>query len=159
MSSAYHPQADGQSERLNQCLEGYLRCFVNSCPKKWYNWLSLAEYWYNTTYHSALGKTPFEVLYGHAPRTFGIEVDACASADLETWLKERTAMTTLMQHHLVRAQQRMKQQADKNRSERSFAVGDMVFLKLQPYVQQTVVARGNQKLRSEERRVGKECRL
>lgn len=146
MSSAYHPQTDGRSERLNQCLEAYLRCFVHSCPKKWYEWLPLAEYWYNTTYHSALDRTPFEALYGHPPRNFGIDTDSCASTDLETWLKERAAMTQLMQQHLVRAQQRMKHQADKRRSERTFAVGDQVFLKLQPYIQQSVAARGNQKL-------------
>jgi hypothetical protein len=146
MSSAYHPQTDGQTERLNQCLENYLRCFVHSCPKKWYDWLPLAEYWYNTTYHSALGKTPFEVLYGHTPRNFGIDANSCATADLESWLQERAAMTDLLQQHLVRAQQRMKHQADRHRSERSFQVGDSVFLKLQPYIQRSVAARGNQKL-------------
>ena len=146
MSLAYHPQTDGQSERLYQCLEAYLRCFVHSCPKKWYEWLPLAEYWYNTTYHSALGRTPFEALYGHPPRSFGIDVDSCASTDLETWLKERAAMTNLLQQHLHRAQQRMKYQADRNRSDRTFEVGDQVFLKLQPYIQQSVAARGNQKL-------------
>lgn len=68
MSSSYHPQTDGQTERLNQCLEAFLRCTVHSCPKQWIKWLPLAEFWYNTTYHSALGHTPFEVLYGHPPR-------------------------------------------------------------------------------------------
>lgn len=67
MSSAYHPQTDGQTEHLNQCLETYLRCLVHPCPSKWSQWLSLAEYWYNTSFHSALGKTPFEVLYGYPP--------------------------------------------------------------------------------------------
>lgn len=61
MSSAYHPQTDGTTESINQCLEGFLRCSVHSCPKKWALWLPLAEYWYNTAYHSALGKSPFEV--------------------------------------------------------------------------------------------------
>lgn len=72
MSSSYHPQTDGQSKRLNQCVEGFLRCMVHSCPKKWAAWLPLAEYWYNTSFHSALGQTPFEVLYGYPPRTLGI---------------------------------------------------------------------------------------
>lgn len=55
-------------------------------------------------------------------------------------------MTQLVRQHLCRAQQKMKNQADKNRSDRSFEVGDMVFVKLQPYVQQSVVSRANHKL-------------
>ena len=55
-------------------------------------------------------------------------------------------MNTLIQQHLARAQQRMKTQADKSRSERQFAVGDWVYLKLQPYVQTSLAARANQKL-------------
>jgi transposase InsO family protein len=62
MSSSYHPQTDGQSERLNQCLETYLRCMTHAAPVKWATWLSLAEFWYNTNHHSAHNKTPFEVL-------------------------------------------------------------------------------------------------
>jgi hypothetical protein len=109
MSSSYHPQTDGQTERLNQCLETYLRCLVQSCPAKWSQWLSLAEYWYNTTYHSALGTTPFEVLYGHPPRHFGIvPADASSVTSLQEWLNERSAMTQAIQQHLLRAQQRMK---------------------------------------------------
>lgn len=72
MSSSYHPETDGQTERVNQFLEAYLRCFVHACPTKWVQWLSLAELWYNTSWHSALGKSPFEVLYGRSPRQLGI---------------------------------------------------------------------------------------
>lgn len=44
LSTAYHPQTDGQTERVNQCLEAYLRCTVNACPASWKDWLPLAEF-------------------------------------------------------------------------------------------------------------------
>jgi hypothetical protein len=98
---------------------------VDACSTKWAQWLPLAEYWYNTTYHSAHGKTPFEVLYGYTPRHFGISVnDVCKSADLTEWLQERHAMMQVIQHNMSRAQHRMKMQADKHRQEREFNVGD-----------------------------------
>lgn len=61
-------------------------------------------------------------------------------------VSERNDMNTLIHHHLLRAQQRMKSQADLKRSERCFAVGDWVFMKLQPYIQQSVMTRSNRKL-------------
>jgi hypothetical protein len=65
-------------------------------------WLALAEFWYNTTLHSALDKSPFEVLYGHPPRHFGVVNGvACAVPDLEEWLKERTVITSLLWQHLL----------------------------------------------------------
>ena len=66
-STAYHPESDGQSERLNQCLEQYLRCMCFLKPNSWAKWLSLAEWWYNTNYHTSLGMTPFQALYGYQP--------------------------------------------------------------------------------------------
>lgn len=51
MSTAYHPQTDGQPKRVNQCLEMYLRCATAASPSQWCSWLPLAQYWYNTTYH------------------------------------------------------------------------------------------------------------
>jgi hypothetical protein len=147
MSSAYHPQTDGQTERVNQCLETYLRCFAHACPAKWGQWVSLAEFWYNSSPHSSLGRSPFEVLYGFPPRHFGlVPPDATPITDLNGWLEERTVMHSLVQQHLSRAQLRMKRQADKLRSERQFSVGDWVFLKLQPYVQSSLARRANQKL-------------
>jgi len=113
MSSLYHPQTDGQTERLNQCLETFLRCLVSSCPRKWKVYLPLAEFWYNTTLHSALGRSPFEVLYGHPPRLLGITPETvCDLPDLDAWLKDRASLTQVIQMQLQRAQHRMKQQAD-----------------------------------------------
>lgn len=124
MSTAYHPQTDGQTERVNQCLETYLRCFVHTTPNKWSSWLPLAEMWYNASYHSSLGYTPFRVLYGHDPNQLGIDiVEACQNVDLETWLKERDLMLQLVQQHLNRAQSKMKHFADSKHSFRQFSVG------------------------------------
>lgn len=147
MSTAYHPQTDGQTERVNQCLEAYLHCYVHACPAKWSLWLPLAKFWYNSSYHSALGKSPFEVLYGHPPRRFGITDAMVAKVpELDSWLRERAVMTQLLRQHLERSRQRMKDKADKKRTERVFAVGNWVYLKIQPYVQTSVGVRTNQKL-------------
>lgn len=148
MSTTYHPQTDGQTKRLNQCLETYLRCFVHACPSKWLQWLSLTEYWYNTSFHSALGRSPFEVLYGYTPRHFGLSAESATTEppELDDLLTERALMQDVVRQHLLRAQSRMKRQADKHRSERSCSVGDWVFLKLQPYVQSSVAHRSNHKL-------------
>lgn len=63
ISSARHPQTVGTTDRVNQCMELYLRCFVDNCPSKWVDCISLAEFWYNTSYHCTLRSTPFEVMY------------------------------------------------------------------------------------------------
>jgi transposase InsO family protein len=105
MSSSYHPQTDGQTERLNQCLEAFLRCTVHACPKQWKKWLPLAEYWYNTTFQSALGHTPFEVLYGHPPRQLGIiDPQDCVVPELAAWMTERSLLSSLIHQQLQRAQ-------------------------------------------------------
>jgi hypothetical protein len=113
MSTSYHPQTDGQIERVNQCLEAYLKCFVHACPNQWKQWLPLAEFWYNASFHTSLNSTPFEILYGQQPRHLGIDViDSCAIPDVHVWLKERHVMVQLLQQQLLRAQQRQKAQAD-----------------------------------------------
>ena len=147
MSTAYHMETDGQTERVNQQVECFLRCFISAHPSKGAKWLPLCEFWYNTNWHSALNKSPFEVLYGHSPRYFGISAsDTVAPVDLQQWLEAREVVQQSVRQHLLRVQQRMKCQADKHRTERTFEVGDRVFLKLKPYVQSSVAHRANNKL-------------
>jgi hypothetical protein len=147
LSTAYHPQTDGQSERVNQCLEIYLRCFTHACPTKWSQYLALAEFWYNTSFHSAIKMSPFVALYGHEPRHWGIEaVSTCSIPSLQEWLEQLKAIQQLLQHNLHHARQYMKNLADKKRTERTFLLGDEVFIKLQPYAQSSVLSRSNHKL-------------
>jgi hypothetical protein len=74
---------------------------VNSCPRQWSKWISAAEYWYNTAYHSVLGRTTFEVLYGQSPRHLGIDnLRTCTVPELEQWMKERELLTRLIQQQL-----------------------------------------------------------
>jgi len=68
-SSAYHPQTDGQTERINQILEDMLRAYVLSYSKKWDECLPLVEFSYNNSYQESIQMAPFEALYGRRCRT------------------------------------------------------------------------------------------
>ncbi|GJX55739.1 retrotransposon-related protein [Tanacetum coccineum] len=139
LSTSYHPKTDGQSEIVNKCLECYLRCMTSEQPKKWVNWLALTEFWYNTNYHTAINTTPFEVVYGQKPPTHVTYMaDDSHVESMDRTLVAREADIGLLQFHLERDQQRMKIFADRNRSDRSFVVGDWVLLKLQPHKQVTL---------------------
>jgi len=135
-STAYHPQTDGQTERVNQCLEMYLRCSVHHSPKTWKAWLPVAELWYNSSFHSSLGCSPFKALYGYEPNLGIITVSGDSSsleATVSEIIQDREAHVAMLKQQLAVAQNRMKIQADKNRVDRTFLVGEQVLLKLQPY--------------------------
>jgi len=68
LSTAYYPQTDGQTERVNQELEQYLRVFINHRQEQWPNWLGTAEFAYNNKIHMATKVSPFKVNYGQDPR-------------------------------------------------------------------------------------------
>jgi hypothetical protein len=68
-SSAYHPQTDGQTERVNQILEDMLRAYALQYGRSWDKSLSYAEFSYNNSYQESLKMAPFDMLYGHRCRT------------------------------------------------------------------------------------------
>src|SRR5882724_7343356 len=82
MTTAYHPQVDGQTERVNQELEQYLRVFVNECQDDWDELLPTAEFQYNNHIHSSTQQTPFYLDSSRHPR-MGFEPPQPASR-LET---------------------------------------------------------------------------
>ena len=68
-STAYHPETDGQTERVNTWVEQYLRLYVNHCQTDWLEWLSIAEFAHNQTTSSATNFSPFILNYGQQPRS------------------------------------------------------------------------------------------
>ncbi|KAJ8617731.1 hypothetical protein MRB53_013917 [Persea americana] len=154
MSSAYHPQTDGQTERVNHCIETYLRCFSSTQPKQRKRWLAWGEWSYNAAFHEAIKMTPFEAVYGYSPPSIETYVRGTTNAHhveqdahhVEQELLTRDRILRLLRENLSVAQPRMKAQVDKQRSERSFEVGDFVYLRLQPHRQSLVAIRSFTKL-------------
>ena len=68
LSTAYHPQSDGQTERVNQEIEQYLRVFVNHRQDNWAEWLSLAEFCHNNRVQASTRQSPFMLNTGRNPR-------------------------------------------------------------------------------------------
>ena len=69
MTTAFHPQSDGQTEAANRVITMYLRCFIGDRPRQWLRWLPWAEFVYNTAYQTSLRDTPFRIVYGRDPPT------------------------------------------------------------------------------------------
>jgi len=68
LPTAFHPQTDGQTERVNQELEQYLRMFIDYRQEQWPDWLGIAEFTYNNKVHSSTKTSPFKANYGQDPR-------------------------------------------------------------------------------------------
>ena len=76
LSTVFHLQTNGQTERQNQTLEHYLHCYVNYRQDDWVDWLEQAEFTYNNTTHTSTGMTPFYAMYGYHPEfTWNVEDD------------------------------------------------------------------------------------
>lgn len=149
LSSAYHPATDGQTEVVNWCLETYLRCMCSNHEKDWSFWIPLAEWWYNTHFHTSIQLTPYEIVYGQSPPLhLPYLAGEVANAEVDRSLQRRETVFQEIKQHLIKAQSRMKSQADQHRSDRSFQIGDWVWLKLQPYRKQSVQVRHKSLLQS-----------
>jgi len=101
--------------------------------KEWSKWLPVAQWWHNTTFHTSDQLTPFEVLDNQPPPLhLHYLLGETKNALVERTTLRRESMIQLLKFHLLRAQHRMKLMADQHRSDRTFKVGDWVWLKLQP---------------------------
>jgi hypothetical protein len=132
-STAFHPQTDGQTERVNQVLQDLLRACVLTYGSDWEKSLSYAEFSYNNDYQASLKMAPFEALYGRKCRTplmwseVGGRTFFGPAAIVEA--EEHVAK---VRENLKIAQSRQKSYADPKRRDVSFEVGDHVYLKVSP---------------------------
>jgi Integrase zinc binding domain/Integrase core domain len=105
MSTAYHPQTDGQIESVNQFVEHYLRSMLLAQPKACTKWLPLAQYWYNSNFHSSPQTTPFQALYGYPPPSLSLDHPPRSQIDtVDTLLRDRHTALTQLKSNLFRAQ-------------------------------------------------------
>jgi hypothetical protein len=147
LNTTYHPQTDGQMEVFNKCLETYSRCFSSEKKNQWAQWLPLAEWWYNTSFHTATSMTPFEAVYGHnPPSVLSYLPGASKVQEVDLTLTAGETIICALKENLVMAQNRMKQQVDQGRSKCQFSEGDQVFLRPQPYKQTSLKTEHCQKL-------------
>ena len=134
LSTAFHPQIDGQSERTIHTLEDMLKSCVLQLKGHWNEYLPLAEFTYNNSYHSSIEMSPYEALYGKQCRT-----PLCWNETGERKLLGlEIVQTTVDKVNIIRArlkaaQDRQKSYADKRMKDLEFEVEDRVFLKLSPW--------------------------
>jgi hypothetical protein len=132
-STAYHPQTDGQTERVNQILEDMLRACALTYKRSWDKSLPYAEFSYNNSYQASLQMSPFEALYGRKCRTplNWHEVGERRVFGPDT-IEEAEKQVKVIQERLKVAQSRQKSYADKRRNDLSFELRDLVYLKVSP---------------------------
>ncbi|GJR60421.1 putative reverse transcriptase domain-containing protein [Tanacetum coccineum] len=134
MSTAYHPETDGQSERTIQTLKDMLRACVIDFGKGWINHLPLVKFSYNNSYHASIKAAPFEALYGRKCRSpvFWAEVGEAqlTSPDL---IQETTEKIIQIKQRIQAARDRQKSYADLKRKPIEFQVVDRVMLKVSPW--------------------------
>ncbi|KAK8665349.1 hypothetical protein V6N13_005519 [Hibiscus sabdariffa] len=133
-STAFHPQTDGQSERVIQILEDILRGCVIDFRGSWEEFLPLAEFAYNNSYQASIRMAPYKALYGRKCRTPICWTELYDRKILGPELIQETENTVrLIRDRLKQAFDRQKSYADRRRKDIEFAVGDQVFLKVSPW--------------------------
>jgi len=133
LSTAFHPQTDGQSERTIQTLEDMLRACVLSWKGTWEDHLALVEFAYNNSYQASIKMAPYEALYGRrciSPICW--ETLGERSLVGPHWVQETSKKVQQIRQNLLAAQSRQKSYADIRRRDLEFAVGDLVLLRVSP---------------------------
>jgi hypothetical protein len=129
LSTAFHPQTDGQTERVNQILEQYLRCTINYHQNNWVSLLPLAEFAYNNARHASTGQSPFFANTGYHPRFGILPVQQPTVPAAEDHARAIQQLQAELKLQLAAAQARYKHQADQHRIPHpAYQIGELVWL-------------------------------
>lgn len=132
MSTSYHPQTDGQTERANRTIKQYLKMYCEDSPEDWDLYLTAAEFAYNNSENASTKMTPFFMNYGRHPRTpatyEGGLPDTSESYEVTEFVTRLKEHMLLARDRLLKAQSHQKTQADKHKRQHDFKVGDKVWV-------------------------------
>lgn len=130
MSTAFHPETDGQTERANRTLEEMLRAYVSYRQNNWDQYLALAEFAYNNSKQASTGFSPFQLDSGQNPWTPSAMLNPNDSKvpTTQQFLESLQTNLKIAKDNLARAQARQAQYANKKRREIQFQIGDKVLL-------------------------------
>ena len=104
------------------------------CPERWVSYLPWAEFAYNTSFHEGSGTTPFELVYGRTPPSILSYIEGASRLEaIDQELRSRDELLKKLKSNLLDTQARMKSYIDRQRTDIQFQIGDLVFVKLQPY--------------------------
>jgi len=128
MSSAFHPQTDGQSEVVNSTILDLLKAYVHDQQTKWEKFLPMLQFAYNNTRHSATGRSPNEILLGEPlPIPIFQMKDKVFSAD--SFTSDWKLAFEQVKEHIAKSQEKYCKAANKKRKKITFKVGNFVWLK------------------------------
>ena len=130
LSTSYHPQTDGQTERTNQALEQYLRMYVDYDQSNWAELLPMAQFAFNSAKSSTTGVSPFYANYGYEPTAYGEsrETESLSESAL-VWAERLMNLHKHLREEISRKNEKSKSYANKSRIEGpTFKRGDKVFL-------------------------------
>ena len=146
LSTAYHPETNGQIERTNQELEQYLRMYVNHRQNNWAKWLATVEFAFNNKVHTATKSLPFQVNYGRELK-MGFDIRKKGKNEkAEEFAREMKKRHEEARATLVKSQEEMKRQADRNRKEaEEYRVGDKVLISTKDFLME-LMKRATKKL-------------
>jgi len=129
LSIAFHPQMDGQTERVNQELEQYLRMFIDYRQEQWSEWLGTVEFTYNNKVHSSTQMSPFKANYRQDPRIGFKGRKKGKYVGVEKFVKKIKEIQKEAKAALKKVQEDMRKYADKKRSDvDKYKVGDLIML-------------------------------